>query len=295
MKKLSAILAVILTVNITPVHAATPKTMVIIDTGVDSSHTAIKNNIVYEACFAGYNSCPNGKPFMEGSGAATINSTMYSNDAWSHGTKVASAAVQTDPNVKIIQVRCASLIGANGYIGCNSTMLANALSWIYDNKDKLNVGIVISPLGSYSTTCDLSAPYVPSINKFVSAGIAIAFPTGNDFKYVSIDNPACVPGVLAISAIDDKARLALYANYSSRVDFASNGNLNVAVPGNQYKADYGTSLSVATFGAGWLKVLNSKNISYLDEYNLIKSTGTSYTNIMVKQNVIAINMVKAVQ
>jgi major intracellular serine protease len=295
MKKLSAILAVLMSVTFIPAHAASPKTMVIIDTGVDLAHKAIKNNIIYEACFSGYNSCPNGKSFMEGSGSATVTPAMYANDAWSHGTKVASAAVQTDPNVKIIEIRCASLIGANGYIGCNPVMLTNALNWVYDNKDKLNIGIVVSPLGSYSTTCDLSATYVEPINRIIASGIGVAFPTGNDFKYVSIDNPACVPGVLAISAIDDKGRLALYANYSSRVDFASNGNLTVAMPGNKYGSDYGTSLSVATFGASWLNILNSKNLSYKDEYNLVKNTGTAYTNIMVKQNVVAINMVKAVQ
>jgi hypothetical protein len=293
MKKLSAILAVLFATNIAPVHAATTKTMVVIDTGIDISVPSIKNNIVYEACFAGYTSCPNKQNFMEGAGAATVTPAMYTNDAWSHGTKVVSAAVQTDPNVKIIEVRCASLIGANGYIGCNLAMLTNALNWIYDNKDKLNIGIVVSPLGSYSTTCDLSAPYVAAINKITASKIAVAFPTGNDFKYVSIDNPACVPGVLAISAIDDKGRLALYANYSSRVDFASNGNLNVSTAGNKTISEYGTSLSVATFGAGWLKILNAKGLSYSDEYNLVKSTGTLYTNIMVKQNVVAINLSKA--
>ena len=295
MKKIIVAISLVLSTLSTPSHAATPKTMVIIDTGVDTANTSIKNNIVYEACFAGYNSCPNGKTFMEGVVSATVTSAMYSNEAWGHGTKVVSAAVQTDSNVKIIEVRCASLIGTNGYIGCNATMLTNALNWVYDNKDKLNIGAVISPLGSFSATCDIKASYVTPINKIVSSGIAVMFPTGNDFNYTSIDNPACVPGVLAISAIDDKGRLALYANYSSRVDFASNGNLTVSLPGGVTKSDYGTSLSVATFGAGWLKVLNAKNLSYADEYALIKSTGTNYTNIMVKQNVIAMNLTKAVQ
>jgi hypothetical protein len=295
MKKLAAILAVFFAVSIQPVHAETPKTMVIIDTGIDIKHPAISNNISYEVCFAGYNSCPNKQNFMEGVGAATVTPTMYSNDSWFHGTKVASAAVQANSNVKIIEIRCASLLSTSGYLGCNPTMLTNALNWVVNNKTKFNIGAVVSPLGSYSTTCDTKASYVAPINQLTSAGIAVIFPTGNDFKYVSIDNPACVPGVLAISAIDDKGRLALYANYSARVDFASEGNLTVAVPGGGYKSDYGTSLSVATFGAKWLSILNSKNLSYLDQYNLVKSTGTPYTNIMVKQNVLAINITKALQ
>ena len=105
MKKISAILAVIFAINIQPVHADTPKTMVIIDNGVDIKHSAISNNIIYEVCVGGYNSCPNKQNFMEGPGSATVTSDMYTNDAWSHGTKVASAAVQSNPLIKIIEIQ----------------------------------------------------------------------------------------------------------------------------------------------------------------------------------------------
>jgi len=71
--------------------------------------------------------------------------------------------------------------------------------------------------------------------------------------------------------------------------------LSVATPGGGYKLDYGTSLSVATFGAKWIQVLNAKNLYYKDEYALIKNTGDNYTNIMVKKNVLAINITKALQ
>lgn len=295
MKKLTAIVAVFLCLNIVPVHAVEPKVLAIIDTGVDTSHPAIKSNIVYEVCVAGYKSCPNKTNFQEGSGAATVTPAMYSNLDWGHGTSVVSAAVQTDPNIKIIEIRCASLIGTNGYIGCNNDMFASSLNWIIENRIKFNIGAVVAPLGSLSSTCNTSASYVQPINKLVTLGLPVILPTGNNFNYTNISNPACLPGVLAISAIDDKQRLALYANYSSRVDFASNGNLTVALPGNTYASKFGTSLSVATFGAGWLKILNQKNLSYQDTYNLIKNTGTSYTNIMVKKNVIALNIAKAIQ
>jgi hypothetical protein len=294
MKKLAIVLTMIFVSISNPVHASTPKTLAIIDTGVDIAHPAIKNNIIHEVCVSGYTSCPNKQNFMDGPGSATVTPAMYSNSAWGHGTEVASAAVQTDPNVQIIEIRCASLLGANGYIGCNNDMLAVALNWVYTNAAKYNIGAVVTPMGG-TGACNTSASYVAPINKLVSTGMAVIFPTGNDFNYTSVDNPACLPGVLAISAIDNVGRLALYANYSSRVDFASNGNLTVASPGNQYKSDYGTSLSVATFGAGWLEILNLKGLSYNDEYNLIKSTGTNYTNIMVKKNVLAINIAKAVQ
>ena len=78
-------------------------------------------------------------------------------------------------------------------------------------------------------------------------------------------------------------------------NFAALGNLTVAIPGGSYKNDFGTSLAVAYFGSQWVKIQNAKNLSYTDEYALIKKTSDSYTNIMVKQNVLAINIAKALQ
>lgn len=294
MKKLITILATILCITAVPVNASTPKTLVIIDTGVDMANNSIKNNIIYEVCLSGYNSCPNNKNSMEGAGAATVTSAMYSNTAWWHGTEVASVAVQTDPNVNIIEIRCASLIGTNGFINCNNNLFAQALNWAYANKDKFNIGAVVAPLAStVSSQCAVDANQQLDINNLYYAGIATILPTGNNFNYTAIASPACMTNALAISAIDNVGRLALYANYSSRVDFAALGNVNVSLPGNKIGTDSGTSFSVAVFGADWLKILNAKNISYQSEYNLIKSTGSLYTNIMVKQNVVGINISKA--
>jgi len=293
MKKIITILALLFTAISFPAQADAPKTMVIIDNGIDMSLSQIKNNIVYEVCVAGYSSCPNKTNLMEGPGAATVTPEMASNKAWHHGTKVASAAIQADPGVKIIEIRCASLLSKDGYIGCNDNMLKSSLDWVDANATKFNIGIVVSPLGAYSATCKTSAAYVPSINKLVQSGIPVAFSSGNDFKYTGISTPSCIPGVLAISAIDDKNRLALYANYSSKVDFADNGNLNVLIPGGTSVYDYGTSLSVASFGSKWLKIKNAKNLSYQDQYNLIKTTGINYTNIMIKNVVTYIDVNKA--
>lgn len=308
MKKLTAILAVFFAVSIQPVHAETPKTMVIIDNGVDIKHPAISNNITYEVCVDLFKTCPNGQNFMEGPGSATVTPTMYSNVAWTHGTKVASIAVKANPDINIIEIRCASLVGTNGYLGCNPTTLTTALNWAIQNKIKFNIGAVVSPIGSYSTTCNTGALYVKPINDLKALGIAVIFPTGNDFKYVSIDNPACVPGAIAVSATEEKImngkiqskQLALYANYSSRVDFADDGGtttnpLSVAIPGGGYGTAWGTSLAVANFGAKWIKIMNFKSITYSQEYDLVKSTASPYTNIMVKQNVLAINIANALK
>ena len=295
MKKLTALLAVFLCLNIVPVHAATPKVLAIIDTGVDTSIPSIKNAVVYEVCVSGYKSCPNGTNLQEGAGSATITPAMYSNEAWSHGTRVLSSAITTDPNVKVIEIRCASLIGANGFINCNQDMLTTALNWVNTNRIKYNIGAVASPLGFSVSGCPTNFSYVDPINKLIAQGTAVIFPTGNQFSITQIQSPACLPGVLAITAVDEKGLLAQWANYSTRVDFASLGAMNVVGPNNISSFQYGTSLSIATFGAGWLQILNKKNLSYSDEYKLIKDTATIVNNKVIKQGVLAINITKAIQ
>jgi hypothetical protein len=271
------------------------KTMVIIDTGIDMTHNLVKNNIVYEVCFAGYKSCPNGQNQMEGAGSATLPTDILTNKSWIHGTSVVSAATQTDPSIKIIEIRCASLIAPNGYIGCNNDLFTNALNWAYQNKDKFNIGAVVSPLGTSPGICNTVKAHADLITKIKQSGIPVILPSGNNFNYKNISSPACYPDAIAVSSIDDKGRLALYANYSSEVDFATTGNMKVAKANNTMADDYGTSLSVAVFGAQWLIIKNQKSLSYDDEINLIKSTSNNVTNIMVKLNVPAINLQNALK
>ena len=271
------------------------KTMVIIDTGVDMTHNLVKNNIVYEVCFAGYKSCPNGQNQMEGKGSATLPINILSNKSWIHGTSVVSAATQTDPSIKIIEIRCASLIAPNGYIGCNNDLFTNALNWAYQNKDKFNIGAVVSPLGTSPGVCNTVKAHADLITKIKQSGIPVILPSGNNFNYKNISSPACYPDSIAVSSVDDKGRLALYANYSSEVDFATTGNMKVAKANNTMSDEYGTSLSVAVFGAQWLMIKKQKQLSYDDEINLIKSTSSNVTNIMVKLNVPAINLQNALK
>ena len=274
---------------------STPKTMVIIDTGVDMTHNLIKNNIVYEVCFAGYKSCPNGQNQMEGSGSATLPTSILTNKSWIHGTSVVSAATQIDPSIKIIEIRCASFIVPNGYIGCNNDLFTNSLNWVYKNKDKFNIGAVVSPLGTSPGVCNTVKAHADLITKIKQSGIPVILPSGNNFNYKNISSPACHTDAIAISSVDDKGRLALYANYSSEVDFATIGNMKVAKVNNTVTDDYGTSLSVAVFGTQWLMIQKNKSLSYEQEYNLIKDTSVPVTNIMVKTNVPSINLIGAMK
>ena len=220
---------------------------------------------------------------------------ILSNKSWVHGTSVASAAIQIDPSIKIIEIRCASLIAPNGYISCNNDLFTNSLNWVYQNKDKFNIGAVVSPLGTSPGICNTVKAHADLITKIKQSGVPVILPSGNNFNYKNISSPACHTDAIAISSVDDKGRLALYANYSSEVDFATTGNMKVAKANNTMADDYGTSLSVAVFGTQWLMIQKNKSLSYEQEYNLIKDTSVPVTNIMVKTNVPSINLIGAMK
>ena len=77
MKKVAVgIIAVLSLVLLQPVHAEPSKSIVIIDTAIDSSIPQVKAKLVQEVCILDRMLCPNGTKFQEGVGAATLPSAQ---------------------------------------------------------------------------------------------------------------------------------------------------------------------------------------------------------------------------
>jgi hypothetical protein len=67
MKKIAVgIIAVLSLVLLQPVQAQPAKSIVIIDTAIDSSIPQLKEKIVQEVCILDRMTCPNGQRFQEG-------------------------------------------------------------------------------------------------------------------------------------------------------------------------------------------------------------------------------------
>jgi hypothetical protein len=98
-----------------PVNAAPEKTLVIIDSGINSQLDWVKNALVDEACFIEFGKCPNGQASMTGPGAASLAATDAVKDrSFNHGTQMASVAVAVNPGVKIAAVRIVGM-SAKGF------------------------------------------------------------------------------------------------------------------------------------------------------------------------------------
>jgi hypothetical protein len=190
----------------TPAHAAGAKTLVIIDSGINTQLDWAKAAIVEEACFIEYGKCPNGLASMTGPGAAHIDPALVKDKALSHGTQMASVAVATNPNVKIVVVRIVGM-SAKGFANSYTTRgLATAMDWVVANSQRLNVGAVSISLGrAYAeASCPIAAePRLQSqIISLASMNVATVIASGNNSNKLKVNYPACIPEAIAVGATD---------------------------------------------------------------------------------------------
>ena len=252
------------------------KVVAIIDTGIDPRTTAISKNIISEACISHNASCPNGTNFMAGPGAATLPLAAMANGTFEHGTEVASATIIANANVKILEVRCSSIVETSKWEGCTYDDIATSMQWLLDNRVQLNLGAVVLPMATTpSKSCDVDEKNQKIVAQFISNEIPVIASSGNNAVYDAVSNPGCIPGVLAISCVDSSGALAAYANYSARVDFAAKGDFTVIAKSNKKIFAQGTSLAAGAFGGQWVALAAEKKLSMKDQLAWITSHSTT--------------------
>lgn len=254
---------------------APQKSVAIIDTGIDPTATDIRGAIVDEVCFSHNGTCPNGEAFMHGAKAATLPVAAMQNSIFEHGTEVVSAAIALNKSARIIEVRCSSVKNVSDWEGCTYDDIALVLSWLYRNAVDLNLGAVVLPMATNPTkSCDADVANQSHVADLASINIPVIASSGNNGNYGAVSNPACIPGVLAISAVDEVGKVARYANYSDRVDFASLGEFTVIVSKNKRVHAGGTSLSAGAFGAQWTLIESMKHQSMQSQITWMKGVAT---------------------
>lgn len=188
----------------TPANAASDKTLVIIDSGINTNLDWAKNAVIEEACFIEYGMCPNGKISMVGPGAAYVNPALVKDKAMSHGTQMASIAVTVNPDVKIVFVRVIGM-SHKGYANTYTTKaLALALDWVSANAERLNVGAVSVSFGRVyrEAACPIETKLQNHIIGLASVNVPVVISTGNNSDQKKINYPACIPQAIAVGATD---------------------------------------------------------------------------------------------
>jgi hypothetical protein len=119
---------------------------------------------------------------------------------------MASVAVATNPNVKIVFVRIVGM-SAKGFANSYTTRgLATAMDWVSANAQRLNVGAVSISLGrAYAeASCPIAAePRLQSqIVGLASMNVATVIASGNNSNQTKVNYPACIPEAIAVGATD---------------------------------------------------------------------------------------------
>lgn len=271
MKKLSTalVIAALVAAGFTPAaQAATPKTLVIIDSGISADLPWVKEMLVDEACFIEYGRCPNGLSTMSGKSAAALPVSLIKDNAMSHGTQMASVAYEIDPTTKLVMIRIAGM-SDKGFINTYTTKaMTKALNWVNQNAERLNIGAVSISLGrSYKeATCPIESELQTQVRNLAARDIPVVVATGNGSNRLKVDYPACVPEVLAIGATDKRYTvkgihgwvypIMLISNQGPDLDFYTLGRFMTTDVFGQKAVSIGTSSSAAAFASYLVKQFN---------------------------------------
>jgi hypothetical protein len=281
MKKVAILLAVALAmVGTIPAHAAEKTSVVVIDSGFDTSIV----QPIAEVCILVVQRCNNGSSFDESAGASNTSSKMSVNGQreWNHGTIMADVVRQINPNVNLIFIRNAFVV-TSGAVNIGGIKEFNlSLDWVIANKEKYNISAVSFSRGQStwtkkSNTCPVDLTTQNQIISLQNLGVATAIAAGNDRNKTNISYPACISEAVAISGIYSSSytpkvfstyRQTFGTNSGPATDFFVYGNFTTVAG----KVAESTSASTAAFAGYWSKVSNG---DYFETYRKISSTMTS--------------------
>lgn len=281
MKKLAVFLSVVITmVGIVPANASEKPSVVIIDSGFDTS----KVTPIAEVCVLTLKFCPNGTTFDESTGSSNANGVMSRSGQveWNHGTIMADIVRQINPNVNLIFIRNA-FVNSRGAVNIGGIKEFNlSMNWVIENKERYNITAVSFSRGQStwtktSATCPVDVTTQNQIVTLQNLGVATVIAAGNARNKTNVNYPACISEAVAVSGIYSQNyrpldfstyRETFGTNSGPATDFFTYGNFTT-VGG---KVAESTSASTASFAGYWSKVSNG---NYFETYAKITSSMTA--------------------
>ena len=257
-----------------------PKSLVLIDTGFDTSIETISKSVVFESCIMDWSMCPNSRSFQEGAGSASIATSLMTAPGISHGTQMASIAIMTNSSQRIILIRLIAYNARGARLPVSESSVIQAFKWISSKRVELNIGAVAMAQGHHPTSTSKNyCPKIAEMERLIMElkylDVPVFLPAGNAGDKSRIDWPACIPTAIAIGAIDSSGQIAKYSNYDRVLnDFYVLGTSSALLPGGGSTTATGTSVSTVVAASYWLKIMDIKPELKLAEISqLFRNTG----------------------
>lgn len=294
MKKLLLVLS-LLFVNVLPVHADTPPSVAIIDTGFNTS--LYSDSVAAEACFLENSPCANGKSTMEGTGASAI--PVLKTETLNHGTQMMSVIKSVNPGIKLVLIRITGTSPDGSQILYTNAAVKKSLDWIALNRIKYNIVAVNVSQGAVFSNCYVPAGTADVVASLKAANVPVIAATGNNSNRTAINSIACLSDVVSVGATDNpdpgingkaydpkaKPYIARYSNGDPTVDFYLNGRWYVKNYNGTTKFMAGTSTATASLTAWW--ALNRK-ASFDDTYKALVASSIPTSNEWLSGKYIAL-------
>jgi len=289
--------------------------VVVLDTGVDKNHPALKNKIIQEACYSttstAYNAssvCPNGEESQEGNGAGMACASEV--DGCDHGTHVAGiiaaegSVTGAAKGAQVIAIQVFSRFDNPDYCGSPSCALSftsdqiAALEHVYKLRNNgMDIAAVNMSLGSgkYAQTCSSSLQSI--IQNLRSVGVATLVASGNEGYTDGIASPACVEGAISVGATTKSDTVASYSNSTNILDLLAPGSyITSTVLNGKDSSKSGTSMATPHVAAAFAILKEADSSASVDKLeNILKQTGKDiedYRNNITKPR---IDLVKALK
>lgn len=277
--------ALLITPHVAKAEPVQPGTVAIIDTALDTSLPIFQGRIAQEVCILEWESCSNGKSFMEGPGAAGMPIAFMSKNGFQHGTQMAYVFASTNKDTKFVFIRIIGATKTGVRQTANEKTFAAALDWVFQNKSKYNIQAVSMSQGHHNL--GKTANYCPSttstpvrIKALLDAGIPTFLPTGNTRDYSRIDWPACIDHSISIGATTTYEEIPNWSNMDiNKADFYTLGVMDVLGPNSVKTREIGTSISAQVAAAKWMTLKTLKPTYTYDQlYAAFKKTSVTIYN-----------------
>ena len=275
MTKKSLVLAlVLLGLQVVPVQADSLESIAVIDSGTNTE--LFKDTILYEVCIVSEFTCPNGKKFMEGEGAANI--PVSNGKILNHGTRMLSVITQVNPKARVVLIRIVGIDLKGKPAGYYTEDIDNALIWITKNQKKYNISVVSLSQGNTFKTCDVSNTFKKQVSLLKKVNVPVIAAAGNDGNKKPVFTPACWKEVVSVGAVTPEGIIQTYSNAKGKVNIYIPDNYTSLMLDNSTKNSIGTSNSTAALAGWWL--LNKK-ATFDETLNAIMATTTEAKNEFV--------------
>ena len=211
-------------------------TVAVIDTGIDSDHPDLIDNVSSgQACFGfngsvtGFGFCPNGSDLQTGSGAAE--------DDAGHGTHVSGIITSSGvvappgiaPDADVVAIKSLDNCSLGGCFYSFTLNVVAALDYIIDNP-QLGIGIINMSLGTsaqFAGDCDNATSWTmagaAAINTLRDMGVTAFASAGNSGSGTSMGAPACLSNVISVGASNDFDTVASFSDSNSKTDIFAPG------------------------------------------------------------------------